>query len=266
MVKNLSQLWVVLLLCGAATAQAAEPHSYWLGVGVEPAPASLRAQLLLPEDQGLLVKDVAPDSPALKAGITQHDVLLNIGGKPLAKPRDLVEAVTASEGKPVSIDLIRGGKPVKIEVVPAERPRDMAPPASEATAPDDWRVIERWIEGLREGRQPPVRFRFFRPGEILPEVPALKPLAADTSIVVSKQGDQPAQIVVRRGDEKWEVTEKELDRLPDDLRPHVQRMLGRPREVFLGDAASWEERVEKRLGEMSSRLDKLFEQLAPSEK
>ena len=46
------------------------------------------------------------------------------------------------------------------------------------------------------------------------------------SIVISKEGDQPAKIVVKRGDEKWEVTEKELDKLPADVRPHVEHMFG----------------------------------------
>jgi hypothetical protein len=46
------------------------------------------------------------------------------------------------------------------------------------------------------------------------------------SISISKAGDQPAKVVVQRGNDKWEVTEKELDKLPADIRPSVEQMLG----------------------------------------
>ncbi len=40
---------------------------YWIGVRAEAATAALRAQLRLPEDQGVVVGEVMPDSPAQKA-------------------------------------------------------------------------------------------------------------------------------------------------------------------------------------------------------
>ena len=83
---------------------------------------ALRAQLNLPERQGLLVGVVVPGSPAAAAGIAQHDVLMRVGDKPLAEPRDLVEAVQAAKGGKLKIELIRGGKPKTIEVAPAKRP------------------------------------------------------------------------------------------------------------------------------------------------
>ena len=53
-----------------------ELGQYWLGVECLPVMPALRAQLNLPEKQGLLVAAVAPESPAASAGIKQHDILL----------------------------------------------------------------------------------------------------------------------------------------------------------------------------------------------
>jgi len=45
-------------------------------------------------------------------------------------------------------------------------------------------------------------------------------------IAVTKTGNEPARISVKKDGQTWEVTEKELDKLPPDIRPHVERMLG----------------------------------------
>ena len=46
--------------------------------------------------------------------------------------------------------------------------------------------------------------------------------------MINKTGDKPAEITVKKDDQKWEVTEKDLDKLPPDIRMHVERMLGGP--------------------------------------
>ena len=48
------------------------------------------------------------------------------------------------------------------------------------------------------------------------------------SISVQKQNDKPTHITVQRGNDKWEITGDDaeaLKKLPDDLRPAVERML-----------------------------------------
>jgi hypothetical protein len=284
----------------AQPAKTPEPAEYWLGIGCRPMPPSLRAQLNLPEKQGLLVEAVVPDSPAAKAGIVQHDVLLRASDKPLAEPRDLVRAIEATKQAKLKIDLIHGGKPKTVEATPAKRPEEARRHAGAAPAPADWETMEKWLRemgpvGEAEGPRPPLRFRFVHPGMIVPPgVAVASSLPAGVSVVISKEGDQPAKIVVRRGDRKWEVTEKELDKLPADLRPHVERLLGRgawgvvgalpssldmtpeaaskeqPSTAGNGSAATaprgseWFERMEKRFDEMNRRMDKLFEEVEQS--
>ena len=277
-------------------AKPAQPSEYWLGIGCAPVPSALRTQFNLPEKQGLLVEGVAPDSPAAKAGIAPNDILLRAGDKPLAEPRELVAVIEATKQAPLKIDLLRGGKPKTIEATPAKRPPEARLPGPGA-APGDWETMQRWMErmmpgGSADGRRPPMHFRFWHPGAIVPRdmlTPA--PLPANMSVVISKEGDQPAKIVVRRGDEKWEVTEKEFDKLPADVRPHVERMLGRgPLGVvggpltfdFVPEMATPEgkpevpapppaaisrrgddllERIDRRFDEMNRRMDKLMKEM-----
>jgi hypothetical protein len=290
-----------------------KPSKYWIGVECFPAVPALRAQLNLPEKQGLQVLTVVPDSPAAKAGLKEHDVLMKAGDKPLGEPIELVEAVEAAKGGKLKLELIRGGKPQTIEVATAERPKVAVGMAVESpqgmTGPADWDLIRKWFEEAGPGMGgpaggPPVRFRFFQPGAIVPKDADVlikqKPMPANMSIVITKEGDKPAKIVVRRGDEKWEVTEKELDPLPEDVRPFVERMLGRhaitvngvfrafdavpdvlykalpgqpqaggqfnmpappPGQMQVQPLPGIDPRIERRLDEMNRRMDKLFEML-----
>ena len=238
---------------------AAQPHrvsDYWIGLLCGPLPDLLRAHLKLPEDQGLLVENVLPNSPGAKAGVKQYDVLLKAGGKPLGKITDLIDAVDAAKDEKFALELYRGGKSTKIDVTPLRRPKEMQPP-DDMPGPGDRDLLGKLLEGLRqvdpetakrlteqakahqeefrewlerirpgaEG-QPPMRFRFFHPGAILPPDGPAPPLPGNMTVAITKQGDNPAKIKVTRNGDKWEVTEDELDKLPEDVRPHIERMLG----------------------------------------
>ncbi len=208
-------------------ALAAQPGEYWIGVEAHEVPEALRAHTNLPKDQGLLVEQVYPDSPAAKAKIARHDVLLKAGDKPLRKVADLVEAVQAAKGKKLVLEAIRAGKSIQLEVTPEKRPKDLmpAPGGPWATSMEE---MKKWIEGMKPWPGgPAMRFRLFHPGAVLPPGTFTSPpLPGNMTVIITKQGDHPAKIHVQRGDQKWDLTEKELDQLPADIRPHVERMLG----------------------------------------
>jgi hypothetical protein len=177
---------------------------YWIGVECREASPELRAQLGLKDSEGLVVMHVAEDSPAAKAGIKQHDVIVAAGqgGTPhrLSNVPELIKVMDQSEGKEaVPLKIIRGGKEQVLDVTPAERP--------DATAARLW---------MQPG-----------PG-ILYSGNAIKapPLPDNVSVSIMRQGSKPAKITVTRGDEKWELSDGELDKLPEDLRSVVQGMLG----------------------------------------
>jgi len=193
---------------------------------------ALRDQLSLPEGKGLLVVFIAPKSPAATAGLLQHDILMRGGDKPLADPRDLAQAVEATKTGKLKIELIRRGKPKTIEAAPAKRPRMEGVVTTEVSSePADWGMVREWFGKMApggtgaEGRQ--FEFHVLHPGAIVPkDVLVSKPLPANLSVSVTREGDKPAKISVRRGNEKWELTDKELDKLPADVRPFVDQMLG----------------------------------------
>jgi hypothetical protein len=107
---------------------------YWIGVGCEPASESLRSQLGLEADKGLVVNEVMDGSPAKAAGIQPHDVLVSVlftsddsnavaAEQMLADISQLSGSVQQSGGKPLSVVLVRKGKQQTVEVTPAERPQ-----------------------------------------------------------------------------------------------------------------------------------------------
>lgn len=216
------------------TQKAIRLGDYWLGVECRPVDDTLRAQLGLAENQGLVVENVVPDGPAAKAGIQRHDVLVKAGEEPLKDIRVLIDVIEKTREKELAIELLRGGKEEAVKVTPAKRPKEAGPqeflpwPGGEPPRGLErpWNVFEEWLKG--DGERGPMRFRFFHPGTILPpDAWPYPPLPGNLSVTITKEGDKPVKIVVRRGDEKWELTEKDLDKLPEDIRPHVERMLGR---------------------------------------
>jgi hypothetical protein len=98
-----------------------EKTDYFIGVSVDPPDDTLRAHLDLKEDQGLVANEVVADSPAAKAGVKPHDILLELGGKPLTNAEVLVAQVQAAKDQPAPLKLLRAGKPLTLQVTPERR-------------------------------------------------------------------------------------------------------------------------------------------------
>jgi len=106
---------------GPAQPKPAE-HEYWIGVSVSAIEPALRSQLKIPMEQGLIVNAVVNDSPAGKAGIKVHDILLSLDQKLLSDPHKLAEAVQANGEIPIVLELIRAGqRKGPVSVTPARR-------------------------------------------------------------------------------------------------------------------------------------------------
>jgi len=212
------------------------PCKYWIGVHGHDVPAALRAHLKLPAG-GVIVERVLPGGPAARAGLKPHDIVVAADGKPIAGADRLCEVIRRSGGEPFTLTIVRSGEQTSVVVDPDPRPPRRAStdaPLPRSLDPDMACVLE-WLQKVHPPRRPGpteiprrMRLHFIHPGLILPPgadvAPALPP---NMRISVSKRGDRPAEIVVQRGDERWQVTEDRLDDLPDDVRPHVDRMLGR---------------------------------------
>ncbi|MBX3411871.1 MAG: PDZ domain-containing protein [Pirellulales bacterium] len=275
------------------TAPVPPPSPYWVGLECFPADSTLRTQLGLPENSGLVVAEVAPDSPAAKADIKQHDVLLSAGDKQLSSVADLIEAINASQGitmskageplrkseeavpapsKTLTLAVLRAGEKLTIEVTPAAREvnaRALPAGPGRIFGPDS-RALTNWIEQLRGATAPgqgPLSFWVARPDVIFQ---GAAELPEDMTITIKKRGKELAQIIVEQGEKSWQVTQDRLAELPDDVRRHVEPLLNPLAQVAPG-AAQEIERVERELlgrvrdldpnGALRSRLEQRLEQL-----
>jgi len=94
------------------------PPKYVIGVGVGEVPEYVWAQLRRPGQTGLVVAQVMPDSPALAAGIQEHDILLKANDKALVNQKSLTDVVQESVDKPILLVLLRAGEELTMEVTP----------------------------------------------------------------------------------------------------------------------------------------------------
>jgi membrane-associated protease RseP (regulator of RpoE activity) len=210
----------------------AEPlrGEYWLGISLGTLPDVAKDQLGI--GHGLVVSDVRPDDPAAKAGIQKHDILIKAGDAALKTPADLIKAVDAAKETELTLTVVRGGKELAIKVTPIKRSeaQDAVTLRPRGEFREEIKRLEEALENLKGkvGEQPLSLF-LARPGVVAPGITLTKPAELPQGMVisVSKEGDKPATIHVKRGDQEWEVTEDKLGDLPEDVRKHVEKFLQR---------------------------------------
>jgi len=83
----------------------------WLGVQLAPVPEALASHLRL-EGKGVMVANVAEDSPADAAGLQQFDVLVTLDGEPVsAALNEFADQIREKpEDATIKLELIRGGE------------------------------------------------------------------------------------------------------------------------------------------------------------
>jgi S1-C subfamily serine protease len=92
-----------------ALSRGEAPTRRRLGIAVAPSFVArrLRRSVGLPERDGLLVRGVEDGSDADKAGIQQGDLIIEIAGKAITDPDELVEALAAAT-TPFEVKIVRG--------------------------------------------------------------------------------------------------------------------------------------------------------------
>src|SRR5215469_8625723 len=81
-----------------------------LGVTIAPGHVArrLRRAVGLPDTEGVLIRDVAEDSPAARAGLAQGDLIVAAGGRTVGSADDLFDALQAAQGGSIELKLVRG--------------------------------------------------------------------------------------------------------------------------------------------------------------
>lgn len=95
----------------------------YMGVTLQSVTPELAQQFGLKEPHGAIVADVSPKAPGSNAGLKSGDVITAIDGKKVTDSDDLtMDVVADAPGKTVSLDVVRNGQPMKINVTLGTRP------------------------------------------------------------------------------------------------------------------------------------------------
>ena len=210
--------------------QPAQP-SYWIGIrGRNVTEPVLRTQFQLAHDMGVVIEEVVKDSPAAKAGLRQHDILLRANGEPVLSMSELSQLVAEGDAKPIELRLIRLGKDETIVVVPEERPVGMENSGDRGFSfgPDGADVLGGL--GLFPGGiavQPQAGVMAFN-----------KSLPNGYVVTVTRQNNEPAKITVSKGDKTWTIIgndEEAIAQLPEEVHEQVRKMLDGNVQIEMGN-------------------------------
>jgi S1-C subfamily serine protease len=99
----------------------------YLGVGAHVVPVDRRVAVAhrIAAPTAVRVSDVHADTAASRAGIQTGDVILGIGGTPIATLDDLMLALGRHAiGESVTMEILRGGQRITVDVRPTELPEE----------------------------------------------------------------------------------------------------------------------------------------------
>src|SRR5712691_9100984 len=109
----------------------------WLGIAIQGISPNIAKSLGLDPEKpsGALVASITPDSPAVKAGLKQGDVILSAGGHPIKAVHDLPRLVAAAPiGQKLDLTIRRNGKETSLAATIAEMPEKPEKPEQQAAA------------------------------------------------------------------------------------------------------------------------------------
>lgn len=214
--------------------RGAKPSAY-LGVQLKPVDPSLAAQLGLEAGDAALLGEVLEGSPAAAAGLQEHDLVLRFEDEAVKGPDALAKAIRRhKKGDVVTLQILRGGKKTEVKATLDER---VLPEPEE---------VERLFERIEKKIQGNPGSGRVEQEIILHESPVRKDTqshtSSESSVMVIQSDDGVVTVQRTNGrrtarveDPKGKVlfdgpidTEEERQRLPQDLRKRVDRLLDAP--------------------------------------
>ncbi len=89
----------------------------FLGVSIQPVTEDIAKSMGVPNIKGAIVSEIMNDSPAKAAGVKTGDIITKFDGQEITQTHKLSKLAAETQvGKVVLLDIIRDGKPMKLEV------------------------------------------------------------------------------------------------------------------------------------------------------
>ncbi|WP_114394958.1 DegQ family serine endoprotease [Oleisolibacter albus] len=197
----------------------------YLGVTIQPVTPDIADALGIAPRTGALVSSVAPGSPAADAGLRPGDVITQVDGQGVERPRDLSRRVADLDpGQPVKLSLLRDGKQQSLSAKVGELPRadQQVAAVTEAPAPQGTLGLmlapinpeTRQRFGLEEGAEgalvtavapgSPAAERGFRPGDIITRAnrtDVKSPQDVAGAVEEARKAGRDSVVVLRRTEE-----------------------------------------------------------------
>ena len=121
----------------------------YLGIVPQDVTADLAQAFNLPDQNGALVGDISPNTPAQKAGIKPGDIIVAINDKPINDSHALRLTVSDySPGTVVNVKLYRNGRVKNISVTLAQLPTAANPQDNESTGSNDTGTMTDALDGV----------------------------------------------------------------------------------------------------------------------
>jgi S1-C subfamily serine protease len=93
----------------------------YIGIAGGPRPLPPHARVRLDRQAGVVVVEVAPGSPAQRAGLRAEDLIVELGAQPIERVDDVQRLMTGDAiGRPLSARVLRGDRLLDLELRPIE--------------------------------------------------------------------------------------------------------------------------------------------------
>ncbi len=95
----------------------------YIGIGAGARPLGPRARIELGRTQGVELTEIAPNSPAQRAGLRPEDLIVALGEAPVERVEDIQRLMSEEAiGRPIAVRILRGERWLTVELVPAALP------------------------------------------------------------------------------------------------------------------------------------------------
>ncbi len=193
----------------------------WIGVTLQNIDRHLALYLNLPDNGGVVVRHVMPDSPAAAAGVREGDILTAMDARPVSTVTDFeMKMRTVTAGETLSLTLVRDGNDIQTAVKALDFPENQAMALA-------WRLL-----GVKVGDISPKDRRLYnvrapsgviireldkhaaladinaRPGDVIRKIDeiAVNNVADFTKAIIKYRWKESIVILLQRGDNGYYIT------------------------------------------------------------